>query len=200
MPRGFSEQERAAIRERLQARARELLASYGVRKTSVEDLTAGAGISKGAFYLFYGSKEELFYEVIQQFEAEYQAALLGALGPRGADPAERVRAFIERAMALWRSQPLFRNFDRADLELIARRLPPEQLAAGMRADDEFAARLIDAWAAEGVMIRAEPRLLAGLLRALFFVSLHADDLDPEVFPLVIARLIGMIANDLTVQG
>lgn len=196
MPRGFSEQERAAIRASLQARARELLASYGVRKTSVEDLTAGAGISKGAFYLFYDTKEELFYEVFQQFEAEYQAALLGALGPRGAPPRERVRAFIERAMSLWRSHPLFQHFGQADMELLVRRLPAERMAEGARADDLFAERLIAAWAEEGVTIRASPQLLAGLMRALFFVSLRAEDFDPLVFPQVIGRLMDMVAADM----
>jgi AcrR family transcriptional regulator len=29
------------------------LTTYGIRKTNVEDLTRAAGISKGAFYLFY---------------------------------------------------------------------------------------------------------------------------------------------------
>ncbi|NNJ09219.1 TetR/AcrR family transcriptional regulator [Chloroflexales bacterium ZM16-3] len=196
MPRGFSEQERATIRAGLQARARELLASYGMRKISVEDLTAGAGISKGAFYLFYGSKEELFFEVIQQFEAEYQAALLGALGPPDSPPRERVRAFIERAMTLWRSHPLFRHFGQADLELLTRRLPPEKMAEGLRSDDAFAVRLIAAWAADGVEIHVSPQLLAGLLRALFFVGLHADELDPQVAPQVIERMIAMLANDI----
>jgi AcrR family transcriptional regulator len=197
MPRGFSEQERAIIRDRLQARARELLTSYGMRKTSVEDLTAGAGISKGAFYLFYNSKEELFYEVIQQFEAEYQAALLDTLGSHDEPPRERVRVFITRALALWRSHPLFRHFNQSDIELITRRLPPEQLASGIRADDDFAARLIAAWAAEGVNIRATPQMLAGLLRALFFVSIHSTEFAPDVYPQVIERMIGILAEDLT---
>lgn len=196
MPRGFSEHERAIIRDGLQARARELLASSGMRKTSVEDLTAGVGISKGAFYLFYDSKEELFYEVIQHFEAEYQAALLDAMGPADAPPRARVRAFIERAMSLWRSHPLFRHFDRADMELLLRRLPPERLAAGIRSDDTFAERLIAAWAAAGVQISVTPPLLAGLLRALFIVSIHPDEFDPPIYPELITRMIGMIANDI----
>jgi AcrR family transcriptional regulator len=196
VPRGFSEQERSTIRAGLQARARELLASYGLRKTSVEDLTAGAGISKGAFYLFYDSKEELFFEVLQQFETEYQATLLNAIGPPEAAPRARVRAFIERAMTLWRTHPLFRYFGQEDFELLHRRLPPAKVAEGIRDDDAFAERLIAAWAADGVILRATPQLLAGLMRALFFVGLHADEINPQVYPEMIDRLIGMIASDI----
>ena len=197
MPKGFSEQERAAIRTTLHARARALLASSSMRKISVEDLTMSAGISKGAFYLFYASKEELFFAVIQEFEAEHQATLLAALGPPDAPPRERVRAFLTRAMTLWRTHPLFRHFGQDDYDLLRRRLPPEKLAEGMRDDDAFAERLIAAWAADGVMIQATPPLLAGLLRALFFVGLHAGEIDPQIDPVVLDRLIAMVANDIT---
>ena len=37
---------------------------YGYKKTSVDDLCKQVGISKGAFYLFFESKEALFCEVL----------------------------------------------------------------------------------------------------------------------------------------
>lgn len=37
---------------------------YGYKKTSVDELCRQAGISKGAFYLFFESKEALFCEVL----------------------------------------------------------------------------------------------------------------------------------------
>ena len=37
---------------------------YGYKKTSVDELCREAGISKGAFYLFFESKEALFCEVL----------------------------------------------------------------------------------------------------------------------------------------
>ncbi|NTW00666.1 MAG: TetR/AcrR family transcriptional regulator [Oscillochloris sp.] len=197
MPKGFSEQERAIIQTSLLARTRELLAKYGMRKTSVEDLTSSVGISKGAFYLFYDSKEELFYEVIQKFEAEYHASLLRSLGAPATPPRERVRVFIEQAMSLWRTHPLFRHFSQDDYELLRRRLPPEKTAQGLRDDEAFARRLVAAWAADGVHLRVSPQVLAGMLRALFFVNLHTDDFSPEVYTQVISRMIELVANDIT---
>lgn len=37
---------------------------HGYKKTGVDELCRQAGISKGAFYLFYASKEALFCEVL----------------------------------------------------------------------------------------------------------------------------------------
>lgn len=64
MARSFSEQEKEHIRNHLMELCRQSWARYGYKKTSVDELCKKAGISKGAFYIFYESKEALFCEVI----------------------------------------------------------------------------------------------------------------------------------------
>jgi AcrR family transcriptional regulator len=78
MPKGFTEKERESIHQQLLERGREIFANYGVRKTSVEDLTRAVGISKGAFYIFFSSKEELFLEIMEQFEARFRETIFPA--------------------------------------------------------------------------------------------------------------------------
>lgn len=196
MPRGFSETERAQIQSRLLEHGRNFLATYGVRKTSVDDLTTAAGISKGAFYLFFPSKEELFFTIFEQLEASYQAELLGLLERVEGEPRERLRIFFSHAFSLWRSSPLFRHFGREEFEHLARKLPPERLAANLHRDQRFVATLLEHWQAQGIAIDMHPDLLTGLLRALFFVSLHADDIGPH-YPQTIARLIEMVAAHIS---
>lgn len=60
----FTEIEKENIKERLIKSCEESWSVNGYKKTNVEDLCRSAGISKGAFYLFYASKEELFLEVM----------------------------------------------------------------------------------------------------------------------------------------
>ncbi|WP_207302308.1 TetR/AcrR family transcriptional regulator [Gracilibacillus phocaeensis] len=43
-------------------------ASYGYKKTNVGELCTKAGISKGAFYLFFNSKESLFCSVLDTIQ------------------------------------------------------------------------------------------------------------------------------------
>ena len=61
----FSAEENAAIRETLLREARHCAVTLGLRKTSVEQLTEAAGISKGLFYKYFASKELLFFEVLE---------------------------------------------------------------------------------------------------------------------------------------
>ena len=66
MPRAFTEVEKATIRERLMAAGRECFQRYGLKKTTIEDLTKPANIAKASFYLFFESKEDLFIEVFME--------------------------------------------------------------------------------------------------------------------------------------
>lgn len=64
MPRSFSEYEKETIRKKLMAACMDSWTQYGYKKTSVDELCQRVSISKGAFYLFFDSKEALFCEVI----------------------------------------------------------------------------------------------------------------------------------------
>lgn len=65
----FTDLEKRNIKEKLLANCEESWSKLGYKKTSIDDLCAKAGISKGAFYLFYPSKEDLFYDVITNIQA-----------------------------------------------------------------------------------------------------------------------------------
>ncbi len=196
MPRPFSATERAQIQAGLQQAAQTLIAQRGMRHINVEDLTRAVGISKGAFYLFYASKEELFFTVIAAWEADYQASLLNALSPASAAPRERVAALLRRAVTLWREHPLFRQFSRDDYELLMRRLSPAQVATAAQTDLDFAAALIERWHAEGIVVQHPPAMVMALSRALFYVSLHSPEFDPAIYPTLLDRLIAMTAVEL----
>ena len=60
MARSFTEREKENIKRSLQEACKQSRTQYGYKKTSVDDLCKLVGISKGAFYLFFESKEALF--------------------------------------------------------------------------------------------------------------------------------------------
>jgi len=66
MARGFTDREREIIRNDLVATGRELFGTFGLKKTSIEDLTKAVGIAQGSFYTFFNSKEELYLEVMDR--------------------------------------------------------------------------------------------------------------------------------------
>jgi AcrR family transcriptional regulator len=194
MPKGFSEREKTLIRAQLLAKGRELFATQGVRKANVEDLTRAANISKGAFYLFYNSKEELFFEILAQFEDEYHARLLEAAARPGASPRQRVNDMLTQAFAAWRTNPLFTNFNQEEYAYVLRKLPEELVQVNLNKDEIFVEQLLGLWREQGVQVECDPALFLGLMRALFFMSLHEQDFGPGAYPDVIAFFIDLLAQ------
>ena len=199
MPRGFSEREREHICARLMEQGRAYFSTYGVRRTNVEDLTRAAGISKGAFYLFFTSKEELYVELLQQFEAEFQARVLREIAHPAGAPREHFKQVLERALSTWSADPLFRRFDTEEYEYLLRKLSAEKAGALMRSDDLFAAQMIAAWQAQGTTINCAPPVFAALLRGFFILTVRRGDLGDEAFPQMFDLLLEMTARYLVAE-
>jgi AcrR family transcriptional regulator len=56
----------SSARERLLESAKRLFSQKGYYATSVEDIVESAGLSKGAFYFYFKSKEELFKILVEE--------------------------------------------------------------------------------------------------------------------------------------
>ncbi|WP_314059734.1 TetR/AcrR family transcriptional regulator [uncultured Vagococcus sp.] len=74
-PKGFSEDEKELLRSKLRLKCEESWALHGYKKTSISELTASIGISTGAFYLLYPSKEELFCETLARVQEQLTTTL-----------------------------------------------------------------------------------------------------------------------------
>ena len=73
---GFTEKERMGIVEALRQAAIRCAILKGMKKTTVDELAAEAGISKGAFYKFYPSKECLFLDMLEQWHSAIEQQVL----------------------------------------------------------------------------------------------------------------------------
>ena len=66
---GYSKRHTAETRERILESAAGLFRSAGYEAASIDDIMAGAGLTRGGFYLHFKSKEELFAEMSAAFES-----------------------------------------------------------------------------------------------------------------------------------
>jgi len=204
MPKAFTESEREWIGERLLEEGDKLFATFGLRKTSIEELAEKAGISKGAFYLFYDSKEALFMDVVERAERQFREEVLAEVDKAGPSPRARLVAVLHKAFALWRTIPILRAFTRGDYEVLARKRPAAKLTAHLQSDREFVERLVARCQSAGIPIQAQAEEIDGLLHGLFFFTLHEDDLGPEAFANTRNILLELVAafclGEVTMQA
>jgi len=85
---------RMPVPERLLAVAVRLFAEQGFEGTSVQEIVAAAGVTKGAMYHYFASKDDLLYEIYHRLLG-LQTERLNALADGPGDAADRVRAVAE---------------------------------------------------------------------------------------------------------
>jgi AcrR family transcriptional regulator len=79
------------VKERLLRVATRLFARHGFEGTSVQDIVDAAGVTKGAMYHYYGSKDDLLFEVYHQLLTMQMSHLTDIVKGSGT-PEERLRA------------------------------------------------------------------------------------------------------------
>jgi AcrR family transcriptional regulator len=82
-----------ATREQLIEVATRLFADNGYEDTSVEDVLAAAGVSRGALYHHFAGKDALFEAVVESVEASVMTALMAA-GAEAPDALSRVKTVV----------------------------------------------------------------------------------------------------------
>ncbi|MEQ1505731.1 MAG: TetR/AcrR family transcriptional regulator [Myxococcota bacterium] len=173
MPRAFTEPEQLAIRSRLLQAGREALPRTGFRRTAIEDLTRAVGISKGAFYRFFETKEALWTALLAEGEAVARGGIRDAL----ADPAPGRLRRVLRAMfrTVWDDPVLLALADPEDAAWLLRSVPADALAVARRDDDRFFGEVASALIATGdLRPEVAPDLFAGLPGAALALAQHPD--------------------------
>ena len=181
MPRAFTERERETIGKRLLEQGYKLFSAYGLKKTNIEEIAEAAGISKGAFYSFYESKEALFMDVIEQAETRVRQEVLAVIDLPGPTPRARLFAVLKKAFALFETMPILRFFTGSDFDLLLRRVPAEKLEEHLAADRAFLDELIGCCQSAGIPIRAPSEQIVGMLYPLVVAALHEDHLGRDNF-------------------
>src|SRR6185436_18628851 len=175
--------DRRAKIELLRA-AEVVFVEHGLAAAKVEDITAQAGVSKGAFYLHFDSKEDCFRQIVEGFVAKLSTCVDAAPPPTAYQGGI---AGLAESLETWHAHDVstfeFCWQNRGLMRLIQ--------AGGGGASfsyliDEFAERVsqqIETW--------ARHMIAAGIYRA---------DIDPTVLPALISGGYDRLVRDMIKQS
>ncbi len=201
MPKAFSKQERFIIHTRLKDEACTCLKTLGVRKTTVDELVKRVNIPKGTFYLFYPSKELLFYEVIMDFHDEIQKALQASL-QNSKQPMD-AQALADLLFTLFKrvdASFLATLIQNKEMELIMRKLPKEVTKQHSQTDDMNMHLFLSLL--PGELDQGQVKVFSAALRAIFLTMLFKQEIGEDVFDdamkLMIEGIVAQILKDRSV--
>jgi len=178
MPRAFSDSEKIKIRQRLVDQGYKQFSAHGLKKTNIDELASAAGISKGAFYIFYDSKEALFMDVAEMAEERFRRDVLAVLDQPAVSARANLFAVLKKAFSLWKTLPILQQFSAVDVEVLLLRIPEEKLHAHMQADGAFMQELISRCRQAGIPVCRSAGELGGLVYSLLLISLNESGLGP----------------------
>lgn len=126
MPKTYSDDERVYIKKRLREEAAYLLSTFGVRRTTVDQLVERVKIPKGTFYLFYDSKELLLFDVLmEQHEIIEQQMLDEIKALHDHFTTDNLTEIIYNFFKVTDETGLLRVITTGEIELLYRKLPQE---------------------------------------------------------------------------
>ncbi len=179
MPKSFSEAERGYIKSRLMEEAKLCLTQYGIKKTTVDELVNRVHIPKGTFYLFYQTKELLFFDVLCEFHDQLQSKLISEVtAAQGNINVEKLTKLILELYTMVADSFLLRLLTDGEIELLIRKLPPEIAEAHAEKDDFNVEKLLS------LVPNLEEKNIAvfsAALRGVFLSTMHRHEIGEPVF-------------------
>ena len=195
MPKSYSDQERAYIKERLKEEAAVCMGQFGIRRTTVDEIVKRVHIPKGTFYLFYQSKELLLFEVIQEQHELVNQKLYQELSSLAETDlsADKITDVIFNFYKLTEEMPVFRLMDSEEIELLVRKLPREVVQAHLREDTDTIRNLFSLLP---VKKEVEIEVLSGAFHAIYYATLHKKEIGEAQYEQALRLLIHGVVTQI----
>lgn len=81
--------------------------------------------------------------------------------------------------------------------LLVRKVPAERVQRHADRDEAFITNFTAKLEQEGIPMQAPPRVIVNLIKSLFFVNLHRNDLGEEEYRETMAILVDLVAGYVT---
>ena len=173
--------------------AADCLATYGVRRTTVDEIVRRVNIPKGTFYLFYQSKELLLFEVIQEQQQSINRRLFQVIsGLSGTKvSAEELTDAIYAFYKMAEEMPILKLIGTGEVELLARRLPREVVQAHLQDDTDTIGEML---AMLPVKKDVDINVVSAAFHAVYYATLHKAEIG-EAYDQALRTLIyGIVAQ------
>ena len=195
MPKRYSDEEKAYIVRRLKEEAAKCLDQYVIRRTTVDELVGRVKIPKGTFYLFFPSKELLFFQVILELHHKLETQLLDTVSglDRERLTPEALADVFFQFFKTAEKMPILKMIHSDEVELLARRLPRDVLEEHLNQDHSIVERLFSALAVDS---DKDTAVYSAAFRELFFATLHKEELEDKHYDEALKLLLRGLAIQL----
>lgn len=167
----FSMEEKERLRKELCSECEKYWRTKGYKKTGISELTKEVGISTGAFYSLFASKEKLFLQTIQgiQSRVKSQIEIYIKENPNKTGACNSLKYLFKEYM----ENPFLYDFSSPDFWALIEKLPKDQWKSIQQSNINFLADIVKK---ANLRFEVEPgKARAVLVTLLYTVTLKEEN-------------------------
>lgn len=197
MPKGFSDVQKDKITKALLETGKAFFSQYGIKKTSVSDLTKAVGISQGAFYNFFPSKEMLYYAVLKEEEIKIKTKLMEDVDFNSEDIKGNLKKLMFWTLDLSENNPFIKQMmSMNELDVVMDGVPKEDTEGHMKEDEDFFMQIISGWQRDERLVNIKPEILVGVFGVIFTLPRNKKVIGEANYKQTIEIVVDSLAEGL----
>jgi len=178
--------------------AKELFSEKGFKDTNIAEITREAGVAVGTFYLYYSSKEKLFFDIFMEENMKLKQYCLDSLDYNAA-PQTIIEQMLQLNVEGITTNPILRQWYQSSvyqkLEQVFRK---ENALDSMTFLYDAFLVLVERWQAEGKMRRdIDSKMIMMLFAAIINMDTHKEEIGLEFFPELLQIMTTLVLQGLT---
>ncbi len=198
MPRTFTKIEKERIRKDLIRAMSELIVEKGIRKTNIDYLVKASHISKGAFYLFYDSKEMLIFEAIRSAQDDARSYFLNEINNAKGNSAAKLKKILLSIFNIFETNPLLKVISQSEeMYWLKRSLPDKVKLEEYESDEIFFNSVFKDLIKKKIISVKDVNMLTGIPRIILALIMNKNMIGKERFDKLINVLISGLSNELS---
>ena len=195
--KGFSDEKRRYIRRELLDAGRELFARYGLKKTTMTDLTEPVDIAPSTFYQFFDSKEELYLEILEREGEQFYERAVAPLEAH-ADPEQAIEDYLHIVFEELETNPLIEQLLAGnDVERLLQLYSEEEFIEQRTRELGYIVPYIRSWQESGLVREGDPETIAGTIDSTALLVLYRENVGEDLYPAIRDMLIETVADGIT---
>lgn len=189
----FTDMELEVVKNLLFENGKALFIKYGLKKTSIDDIVQACEISKGTFYKFFHSKEELYFEIFKKEEEVYLHIYESAFASTRND-RERMTTLIKELWSYFSTNRFLHSFyEREEQDLLIRKISKEVI---QKYTEEQRRKFVHILKAKDSINSVNPEIIVGMIRGVLIMSLSKRSIGEHVYDEVMHNIIQIIGTGL----
>lgn len=179
MPKKFTQSEKDFIVKRLKEVAIHCLMTYGIKRTTVDELVKRVNIPKGTFYLLYESKELLLFDAINDVHDSIQEKMMLEMQELQNDiSVDRLTEFLMSLYMEVNNSGLLSVLMGPEMELLMRKLP-EHIVKEHQQKDDFNIEQLFSFLPHTK--NKNMNAFSGAFRGVFMTMLYKREIGEQIF-------------------